>query len=227
MDARYYDPVIGRFYSNDPVGFTGDITTFNRYSYVGNNPYKYTDPTGMFRNCGKAGSNCTVIKGSSNQRDTFAQKRAKNSVNKLYENGTLNATKIFNTEDNAAKEVLTAIAPISRRYKIELGGNIKPAHENYFSYGQVVIGDALTVGISPYYTGYHTHYQGGLIFSNYQHNEGDRNDAGWVRVNKGYYNNGLYLGYESDKGVIGIALCTISPSCGTITDGGALGIKIK
>jgi hypothetical protein len=46
MQARYYDPVIGRFYSNDPVGFTG-IDTFNRYAYVANNPYKYTDPTGM------------------------------------------------------------------------------------------------------------------------------------------------------------------------------------
>ena len=49
MQARYYDPVIGRFYSNDPVGFTGDITTFNRYSYVGNNPYAYTDPNGQTR----------------------------------------------------------------------------------------------------------------------------------------------------------------------------------
>jgi RHS repeat-associated protein len=49
MQARYYDPLIGRFYSNDPIGFTGDITTFNRYSYVGNNPYKYTDPTGESR----------------------------------------------------------------------------------------------------------------------------------------------------------------------------------
>jgi len=49
MDARYYDPVIGRFYSNDPIGFTGDVTTFNRYSYVGNNPYKYTDPDGRSR----------------------------------------------------------------------------------------------------------------------------------------------------------------------------------
>jgi RHS repeat-associated protein len=49
MQARYYDPVIGRFYSNDPVGFTGDIATFNRYSYVGNNPYTYTDPTGTTR----------------------------------------------------------------------------------------------------------------------------------------------------------------------------------
>ncbi|EWH09227.1 YD repeat-containing protein [Catenovulum agarivorans DS-2] len=49
MQARYYDPLIGRFYSNDPVGFTGDITTFNRYSYVGNNPYSYIDPDGTTR----------------------------------------------------------------------------------------------------------------------------------------------------------------------------------
>tara|TARA_R110002167_G_scaffold137654_1_gene324708 strand:+ start:229 stop:804 length:576 start_codon:yes stop_codon:yes gene_type:complete len=45
MQARYYDPVIGRFYSNDPVGMT-DIHTFNRYAYANNNPYKYTDPDG-------------------------------------------------------------------------------------------------------------------------------------------------------------------------------------
>jgi RHS repeat-associated protein len=46
MQARYYDPAIGRFYSNDPVGFTGEVDTFNRYSYVANNPYKYVDPDG-------------------------------------------------------------------------------------------------------------------------------------------------------------------------------------
>jgi len=46
MQARYYDPVIGRFYSNDPIGFL-DVHSFNRYAYANNNPYKYTDPTGM------------------------------------------------------------------------------------------------------------------------------------------------------------------------------------
>ena len=52
MQARYYDPVIGRFLANDPVGFRpSDITTFNRYSYVGNNPYSYTDPNGETRIC--------------------------------------------------------------------------------------------------------------------------------------------------------------------------------
>ena len=52
MQARYYDPVIGRFYSNDPVGSTGHLVSlqgvqgFNRYTYANNNPYKYTDPDG-------------------------------------------------------------------------------------------------------------------------------------------------------------------------------------
>ena len=53
MQARYYDPVIGRFYSNDPVGsiahLSGEqgIQGFNRYVYANNNPYKYTDPDGQ------------------------------------------------------------------------------------------------------------------------------------------------------------------------------------
>lgn len=55
MQARYYDPVIGRFYSNDPVDALGQMQRgnsivhgFNRYAYVNNNPYKYTDPNGEF-----------------------------------------------------------------------------------------------------------------------------------------------------------------------------------
>jgi uncharacterized protein RhaS with RHS repeats len=50
MQARYYDPVIGRFYSNDPVGYTAKnpVMSFNRYLYVNNNPYKYIDPNGGY-----------------------------------------------------------------------------------------------------------------------------------------------------------------------------------
>jgi RHS repeat-associated protein len=53
VQARYYDPVIGRFYSNDPVGAVSHrggaagINGFNRYAYANNNPYKFTDPSGM------------------------------------------------------------------------------------------------------------------------------------------------------------------------------------
>jgi RHS repeat-associated protein len=45
--ARMYWPQIGRFISADSVmGSPGSPMTLNRYSYVLNNPYKYTDPTG-------------------------------------------------------------------------------------------------------------------------------------------------------------------------------------
>ena len=48
-NARYYDPTIGRFVSPDSVGQKlSSPQTLNRYSYVQNNPLKYTDPTGHF-----------------------------------------------------------------------------------------------------------------------------------------------------------------------------------
>ena len=47
MQARYYDPQIGRFMGVDPVGFKeGNTISFNRYGYANNNPFKFTDPNG-------------------------------------------------------------------------------------------------------------------------------------------------------------------------------------
>jgi len=48
MQARFYDPAIGRFLSNDPVGFAqGGPAYFNRYAYTANDPMNYVDPDGM------------------------------------------------------------------------------------------------------------------------------------------------------------------------------------
>ncbi len=47
MNGRLYDPVLGRMFSPDPV--LADVTNsqaYNKYSYVFNNPLKYTDPDG-------------------------------------------------------------------------------------------------------------------------------------------------------------------------------------
>lgn len=45
--ARYYNPLLGRFLSVDPVGVQSDnLHSFNRYAFANNNPYKYTDPDG-------------------------------------------------------------------------------------------------------------------------------------------------------------------------------------
>jgi RHS repeat-associated protein len=49
MNARVYDPVMGRFLSADSyVQFPDDLQSYNRYGYVMNNPLSYTDPTGHF-----------------------------------------------------------------------------------------------------------------------------------------------------------------------------------
>lgn len=43
--ARWYDPKIGRFTSEDPIGLSGGV---NQYVYVGNNPVNATDPSGLY-----------------------------------------------------------------------------------------------------------------------------------------------------------------------------------
>jgi RHS repeat-associated protein len=42
--ARYYDPMIGRFISEDPIGFLGGI---NFYPYANDRPTILTDPSGL------------------------------------------------------------------------------------------------------------------------------------------------------------------------------------
>jgi RHS repeat-associated protein len=42
--ARYYDPVLKRFISGDPIGIEGGL---NLYRYVSNNPTMYADPDGL------------------------------------------------------------------------------------------------------------------------------------------------------------------------------------
>jgi RHS repeat-associated protein len=47
LQARYYDPELGRFLSRDTL--TGGLSapqSLNRYSYVTNNPVRYADPSG-------------------------------------------------------------------------------------------------------------------------------------------------------------------------------------
>ena len=60
MNGRMYDPRLGRFLSPDPI--VGDPTSsqsWNLYSYVGNNPLSYVDPTGLVQ----AGPRCGPLKG--------------------------------------------------------------------------------------------------------------------------------------------------------------------
>ena len=50
MRARYYDPEVRRFISEDPIGFAGG--DLNLYAYAGNNPAVNTDPSGNMTGIG-------------------------------------------------------------------------------------------------------------------------------------------------------------------------------
>jgi len=47
--ARYYSPLLGRFISQDPMGFAASGP--NLYAYVANDPINFSDPMGLSRDC--------------------------------------------------------------------------------------------------------------------------------------------------------------------------------
>ena len=98
MQARYYDPVLGRFMSNDPVGFIEGGTEFhNRYSYTHNDPANAFDPDGL------------SPRGFNNKKISPQQRAALEAeLESLKNNSSRSATKrrsqirrILNTDDKA------------------------------------------------------------------------------------------------------------------------------
>ena len=70
MDGRVYDPVLGRFLSPDPtVQAPTNSQSYNRYTYVFNNPLSFTDPTGY-----------TAESVAQEQRDQEEEERKKRTV---------------------------------------------------------------------------------------------------------------------------------------------------
>ena len=82
MQARYYDPVVGRFLSVDPVGpAPGNAFNFNRYGYANNNPVMNIDPTGT--TCVSTGKGHTYSCKVDDNRGGFGEK-ALALINKAY-----------------------------------------------------------------------------------------------------------------------------------------------
>lgn len=56
--ARYYDPVAGRFLSEDPIGLAGGM---NPYIFASNDPINFSDPTGLDARCANGGEYYEVL----------------------------------------------------------------------------------------------------------------------------------------------------------------------
>jgi RHS repeat-associated protein len=65
MQARYYDPVVGRFISIDPQMFiAGDIFKYSAYAYANLNPITNNDPFGLYTcadNDGNSNNDCDSV----------------------------------------------------------------------------------------------------------------------------------------------------------------------
>jgi hypothetical protein len=127
----------------------------------------------------------------------------------LEADGTLSSTRSFATADAAAAEPLEAISPLSEKYGFEAGGKIngrqlRHGGERYF-YSIPEVGGPSSIRMSPgSYGAYHSHPDGGLMFSNSQFNAGSGSgDAGWV-ANHG---KPVYLGVASG-GRTSIGVCS-------------------
>ncbi len=111
MNGRVYDPLTAMFFSPDPlVSSPGDWLDYNRYSYVMNNPFRYTDPSGYrpapneFENEGLGGGGNTIqLNGRYNfgyNPYNFAATNYHYNGNGLYINGYGNEVSWGEVNDN-------------------------------------------------------------------------------------------------------------------------------
>jgi RHS repeat-associated protein len=78
MNGRVYEPEIGRFLSADPIVENIDnLQTYNRYSYVRNNPLTHTDPSGFWADPSESSDDSNV--GGSDGGGTSAHDSAENT----------------------------------------------------------------------------------------------------------------------------------------------------
>lgn len=115
MNGRVYEPLVGRFLSADPMlqdPMNGQ--SYNRYSYVMNNPTNLTDPTGFTSQSVSDGCkrqpNCVVTYQAPDKYDSTYKNLTKSEavVCGIY-GGCENINKLMETDPKKAKQFLGAL----------------------------------------------------------------------------------------------------------------------
>ncbi|HJR75100.1 MAG TPA: RHS repeat-associated core domain-containing protein [Luteimonas sp.] len=107
MQQRYYDPMIGRFLSVDPVTASSSTgSNFNRYWYANNNPYRFTDPDGRRCKTADKKAECTYDEFKDEKGNDTSRAEALASGSKL--------AKFFNVDRGS--RILRAEAGMTAKY---------------------------------------------------------------------------------------------------------------
>jgi RHS repeat-associated protein len=129
MQARYYDEAVGRFISPDPLDLaSGSGFTFNRFSYVANNPTTLIDPTGLFaQGMSSSEINCEVYHcETTGPGDTERAQRGIRAANMA--NSSLRSAGIAGAAFGTASMLVTAwsdvVVPIATRLQVEIGSDV-------------------------------------------------------------------------------------------------------
>ena len=118
--ARWYSPEMGRFISEDPIGFAAGDT--NLYRYVGNSPVNYTDPSGLYAIGAALGLDSTPIAGLGGRVDVANVLSADRSQSLSFDD--VSAVIDIWSSDYRSSSVVPKIAGLSTRTRMlrELGG---------------------------------------------------------------------------------------------------------
>ncbi|MDV0437195.1 RHS repeat-associated core domain-containing protein [Xanthomonas sacchari] len=90
MQQRYYDSVVGRFLSVDPVSVSSAKgSNMNRYWYSNNNPYRFIDPDGRYVCSSGSDSDCKAVKAALRDARSMTQSAIKVGEDKAALNSVL------------------------------------------------------------------------------------------------------------------------------------------
>lgn len=105
LGARYYDPALGRFTSPDPLLDLRSPQWANPYTYAGNNPATFSDPSGLalFEGAKNGGTGIVVPDGSKK-----SQVSAKTQANKRVQKAAQTEQRIMTQHKNTAAKAKAA-----------------------------------------------------------------------------------------------------------------------
>lgn len=141
MNGRVYDPELGRFMSADPfVQAPYNSQSYNRYSYVFNNPLSFTDPSGYTASCGYSECDveevpviCDSACMEQHRKQQEAQQEAINQSNIAYWRASENRGEQWSYMNGAAYNIANFWGKVA--FDLAAGGDGKPVNNgSYFSY---------------------------------------------------------------------------------------------